>query len=91
MDSGWTTLEPSKIKTQRFDKNQLNSIKFDQTGRYGFIVGKDGIMLKTDDFGESWREISVAGLEDIDLFAIAYSDNFALIAGSNGTIVKIRL
>ena len=91
MDSGWTTLEPSKIKNQRFDKNQLNSIKFDQTGRYGFIVGKDGIILKTDDFGESWREIFGTGLDDIDLFAIAYSDNFALIAGSNGTIVKIRL
>jgi photosystem II stability/assembly factor-like uncharacterized protein len=91
MDSGWTILEPSEIKDRRFDKNQLNSIKFDRTGRYGFIVGKNGIILKTEDFGESWRQISVVRLDDIDLFAIAYSDNFALIAGSNGTIVKIRL
>lgn len=90
MNLGWTRLEETTIKRGRFKNEQLNSIKFDRTGRHGFIVGKAGVILRSSDYGDTWQWFD-NNLRDIDLFAISYSNNSAWIVGSNGTLVKIKL
>ena len=66
------------------DKN-LNSIAFIDNFT-GFVVGSNGLILKTTDGGQNWNEINT----DItkDLFSVCLANGRIFCAGENGTLLK---
>lgn len=73
-------------------KENLRDIKFDDDGKYGFIVGDNGTILFTEDAGNNWRIINSPKLKTpkIDLYSIYVGDQYCWIGGSKGTIVRIK-
>ncbi len=84
MDSGTTwnrVLKGNKLFGRRVGYNQM--LFEDETG---FIVGNDGIILASSDFGESWKKIDYSGKENFN--AVHQLNNMVYVAGENGKILK---
>ena len=66
------------------DKN-LNSIAFIDNFT-GFVVGSNGLILKTTDGGQNWNEINTNYTKD--LFSVCLANGRIFCAGENGTLLK---
>lgn len=66
------------------DKN-LNSIAFIDNFT-GFVVGSNGLILKTTDGGQNWNEININYTKD--LFSVCLANGRIFCAGENGTLLK---
>ncbi len=61
----------------------LNDVWMDSVDR-GFAVGREGLLLASDDGGESWIEVATEHVGD--LFAIAFADGIGYIASEHGLL-----
>lgn len=68
----------------------LRSVKFDNEGN-GFIIGDNGTILFMKSGETMWKSLPNAQLVGIDLYSIVIDGNYALIAGTKGTIVRIEI
>ncbi|MDA3867305.1 MAG: YCF48-related protein [Salinivirgaceae bacterium] len=62
----------------------FNDIHF-PSDEIGFVIGSNGLVLKTIDGGESWETIENNITED--LLSIDFSGNYGYIVGDNGTVL----
>ncbi len=77
--------------SEKISNTQLNSVKFNSDGTYGFIVGKNGTILMTDNGGNDWKLLPAnEKLKGIDLYSIYFGKEYCWIAGSKGAIVRIK-
>jgi photosystem II stability/assembly factor-like uncharacterized protein len=54
----------------------------------GIVVGENGLCQISFDGGETWK--SVNGLPSVDFSDVKIYDNFAVLVGSNGTIIHLN-
>jgi photosystem II stability/assembly factor-like uncharacterized protein len=67
-------------------KNKLNSVSFTDSTT-GYIVGNEGIILKTENGGGTWSPLN-SGTSN-SLLSVCFSDPATgYVVGSNGTILK---
>jgi photosystem II stability/assembly factor-like uncharacterized protein len=64
----------------------LFSIRFAGDGKTGYIGGEHGIVLKTDDAGESWTE-QKTGTQELIFRVVPVDAQHAAAAGSNGLLM----
>lgn len=70
-----------------FQDRDLYSIRFDSTGKAGWIVGEEGLVLHTADGGDTWT-LQHSGTTK-DLFKVAIIDNQNVVAvGADGIILR---
>jgi photosystem II stability/assembly factor-like uncharacterized protein len=70
-----------------FQDRDLYAIRFSPAGKVGWIVGEDGIIMKTDDSGVTWTKQD-AGTKK-NLFNVFPVDDQQVVAvGADGTIVR---
>jgi photosystem II stability/assembly factor-like uncharacterized protein len=70
-----------------FQDRDLYSIRFAPDGKTGWIVGEDGLILKTSDGGATW-DVQKSGNPN-SLFKVAViDDQDAVAVGDNGAIVR---
>jgi photosystem II stability/assembly factor-like uncharacterized protein len=89
----WTirTIKERNPADDLYQDRDLYSIRFAPDGKTGWIVGEDGLILKTTDGGDTWTEqdsgnpnslFKVAVIDDQD--AVAVGDNGAIVRTSDG-------
>lgn len=72
---------------QLFQDRDLYSIRFATDGKTGWIVGEDGLILKTTDGGDNWTVQDSSNPNS--LFKVTIIDpNNAVAVGDNGAIVR---
>jgi photosystem II stability/assembly factor-like uncharacterized protein len=69
-----------------FQDRDLYSIRFTPDGKTGWIVGEDGLILKTDDSGKSWTAQDAGNPNSLFKIAVIDAQN-AIAVGDNGAIV----
>ncbi len=80
--NNWTNWEVVNSGTA----NNLKSVSF--SGRFGWICGNNGTILKTTDYGINWSIIN-AGFSSYNLNSIFFTDSLkGLAVGSGGIILK---
>ena len=84
----WNKIEVSSL--MKPPTAALRSVKFADDGLNGFIVGDKGTILYTQDGGKVWKSLSNMQLATVDLYSIFVDGNYCWIAGSKGTIVRIK-
>ena len=68
---------------------KLNSVAFIDSAT-GYVVGNDGIILKTDNGGVSWSALN-SGTSN-SLLSVCFPDPYTgFVVGSNGTILKTTM
>ena len=64
----------------------LNAVYFDETGRVGWVVGNDGVILKTEDSGISWYPLQSRTL--LNLYDVHFVNrNLGWAVGELGIII----
>ena len=75
------------MSQSRSRRETLNAVHFISSD-VGFVVGTSGTVLKTTDGGVSWKNFSISGVTDQNLYSIAsYGDRVA-IAGDRILVVS---
>jgi photosystem II stability/assembly factor-like uncharacterized protein len=70
-----------------FQDRDLYSIRFDSSGKSGWVVGEEGIILHTTDGGDTWS-LQKSGTTK-NLFKIAViDDKNVVVVGADGTILR---
>ena len=69
-----------------FQDRDLYSIRFAPDGKTGWIVGEDGLILKTDDGGQTWTTQDIGNPNSLFKIAVIDEQN-AVAVGDNGAIV----
>ena len=70
-----------------FQDRDLYSIRFSPAGKVGWIVGEEGIILKTDDGGDTWNRQAAGTTKNLfNIFAI--DEQNAVAVGADGAIVR---
>jgi photosystem II stability/assembly factor-like uncharacterized protein len=69
-----------------FQDRDLYSIRFAPDGKSGWIVGEDGLILKSDDGGKSWATQDSGNPNSLFKIAVIDDQN-AVAVGDNGAIV----
>jgi photosystem II stability/assembly factor-like uncharacterized protein len=93
-NSSWERLNVSQVL--RNPTVSLRSVKFSGNGQNGFIVGDKGTILYTDDGGASWKSLTSSlpaqqsQLNLVDFYAVYIDKKHCWIAGSKGTVVRVR-
>jgi photosystem II stability/assembly factor-like uncharacterized protein len=69
-----------------FQDRDLYSIRFAPDGKIGWIVGEDGLILKTEDGGKTWAAQASGNPNSLFKIAVIDAQN-AVAVGDNGAIV----
>ena len=101
LDGGqsWTDITNEVLVTLEQDRIGLSRIVFEESGQRGVIAGTGapssgndvGLILNTQDFGETWREILYEGAIGIRDLTMPDSDGRLLGAASGPPIVSFPL
>jgi photosystem II stability/assembly factor-like uncharacterized protein len=89
-DKGKTWLQrivKEREGSELFQDRDLYAIRFSPGGKVGWIVGEEGVILKTADGGDTWTRQD-SGVKS-NLFNLCPVDNKVVVAvGADGTIVR---
>ncbi|MBF6559076.1 MAG: hypothetical protein IVW56_02210 [Candidatus Binataceae bacterium] len=70
-----------------FQDRDLYSIRFGPGGKSGWIVGEDGLVLRTDDGGDTWTVQESGTVKNLFKVAVLDDQN-ALVVGADGIILR---
>ena len=92
-NSNWAKISVPALRNKRAT---LRSVKFADDGMVGFIVGDAGTVLYTSDGGMSWKALTTILptqqplLNTVEFYSIFIDKSYCWIAGSKGTIVRVK-
>jgi photosystem II stability/assembly factor-like uncharacterized protein len=79
--------ERQPMNNPLFQDRDLYSIRFTPDGKTGWIVGEDGLILKTSDGGDTWTPQDSGNPNSLFKVAIIDANNVVAV-GDNGAIVR---
>jgi photosystem II stability/assembly factor-like uncharacterized protein len=89
-DTGGHILKTENMTTWKTINSGIKGVFLGMTFRdakTGWVVGKDGLVIRTDDSGENWRRLAI-GLTTNTLRAIAFASSGSIVAvGDSGTVI----
>jgi photosystem II stability/assembly factor-like uncharacterized protein len=84
----WTQrLIKERLGSDLFQDRDLYAIRFGPSGKAGWIVGEDGIIMHTEDGGDTWSKQG-SGTEKNLFKLVALDDQNVIVTGADGTILR---